>query len=410
MENNIRDIFKNTVGDTVTLTPGEYEGPLVIDRPCTLDGKGSALWAEKGAVLTVASEGVTIKDLRIEVTGNEKGNLLGCALKSEDPHVTLVNVEVKGSVIGVENELENINIPSVMGLGEFPPDEENTYAVDIELPCSARLICKTGGVTVSPEHLNAGKNVLCISTGRMADNVILYGVCLLETKVIRRIYILGKTVKGSLVHRDMPVTEMADTDSSSVTNAPDVKAPTAEISPVCREASTGEKVRKGQRAAVSGTLYITYTQSGSDIFTETDCYAFLLGREGKVSGDEDLVFFGAALHPSEGVGLLPDDNREKGVFVKVDRIPEKTDRIVLYFGIYGDDPNAVFSSACNAAICVCNAEKELFRLELRDMTDVKTLAAAEIYRYKGQWRINFIGSCVRQTIAEICRSFGVDVE
>ncbi len=64
----IQKHFDQSGGDFL-LSPGEYQGPLTVSRPCILDGAGSTLWAEHGPVLTITAPGVTIKNLRVEITG-----------------------------------------------------------------------------------------------------------------------------------------------------------------------------------------------------------------------------------------------------------------------------------------------------------------------------------------------------
>ena len=39
--NRLQEAFAENGGPVFTLTPGEYEGPLRVDRPCTLDGCAS---------------------------------------------------------------------------------------------------------------------------------------------------------------------------------------------------------------------------------------------------------------------------------------------------------------------------------------------------------------------------------
>ena len=66
--NRLQEAFAENGGPVFTLIPGEYEGPLRVDRPCTVDGCGATLWAARGPVLVIAAPGVTVKNLRVEVT------------------------------------------------------------------------------------------------------------------------------------------------------------------------------------------------------------------------------------------------------------------------------------------------------------------------------------------------------
>lgn len=102
---NIQDQFNATKSGDFVLAPGEYEGPLVIDRPCVFDGAGATLWANAGPVLQVASEKVQVKNLRIEVTGTEAAGEADVALKTTYAGTKLENVEVKGVVVGKVKKL-----------------------------------------------------------------------------------------------------------------------------------------------------------------------------------------------------------------------------------------------------------------------------------------------------------------
>ena len=104
----LQDVFNRGTGD-FRLEPGEYEGPLVIDRPCVFDGGNATLWAGQGPALTVAAQGVTVRNIRVEVT-EETGPRIAIASKTGD--TVLEGVEVNGEVTGLPGEAEGWNLPS----------------------------------------------------------------------------------------------------------------------------------------------------------------------------------------------------------------------------------------------------------------------------------------------------------
>ncbi|MCB1521604.1 MAG: nitrous oxide reductase family maturation protein NosD [Hyphomicrobiaceae bacterium] len=59
-------------GDTLMLEPGRHDGPLVLDRPVTIDGRGHAevIGNGEGSVITVAGRDITIRGLRISGSGS----------------------------------------------------------------------------------------------------------------------------------------------------------------------------------------------------------------------------------------------------------------------------------------------------------------------------------------------------
>ena len=91
----IQEEFNKSSGDFL-LSPGEYEGPLLIDRPCVVDGQHSTIWANCGPVVIVDSPSVTLKNLRIEVTGSQEKEHPAVSLKLNHQGTKLENVEING--------------------------------------------------------------------------------------------------------------------------------------------------------------------------------------------------------------------------------------------------------------------------------------------------------------------------
>ena len=60
-------------GDVLTLEPGEYAGPITIDKPLVLGGKPGAtvIGNGKGSVVTIASPGVTVRGLSVTGSGRD---------------------------------------------------------------------------------------------------------------------------------------------------------------------------------------------------------------------------------------------------------------------------------------------------------------------------------------------------
>ena len=63
---------KGSPGDTVVLVPGLYHGPIVIERPVTLEGEPPGAVVDgggQGNVITVAAPDVVIRGLTIRNSG-----------------------------------------------------------------------------------------------------------------------------------------------------------------------------------------------------------------------------------------------------------------------------------------------------------------------------------------------------
>ena len=95
-------------GATLQLIPREFPGPVKINRCMILDGQGATIWSLKGPVVSIRSDGVVLRNVRIEVTG-ENGTGMAeeeCALQIEPGRGVHLekDVEVRGRVIGLPQE------------------------------------------------------------------------------------------------------------------------------------------------------------------------------------------------------------------------------------------------------------------------------------------------------------------
>ncbi len=64
-------------GDTLQLAPGVYSGPVIIDKPLTLDGGGQAVidGGGSGTVITLDTDGARLSNLRITGSGERHNEL-----------------------------------------------------------------------------------------------------------------------------------------------------------------------------------------------------------------------------------------------------------------------------------------------------------------------------------------------
>lgn len=61
-------------GSTLTLAPGTYAGPVLVDRPLTLAGEGAHIeGGGRGTVLVIAAPDVTVRGLRLSGSGSDSG-------------------------------------------------------------------------------------------------------------------------------------------------------------------------------------------------------------------------------------------------------------------------------------------------------------------------------------------------
>ena len=175
---------------TLKLWPpvGEYAGPVVIKHPLTLDGQGATLWALKGPVVSIQSDGVILRNLRIEVTGEAKNSLQEqCAIISEiGQNVQLDNVEVKGLVMGLPNEEGEWQYPQSLHLGQLAYGKEYDLLLRINVPVECKIATSISGLTFEPYQLNLGRNEVRLHLEKLPEDTLINGAIFLVSNSLKR--------------------------------------------------------------------------------------------------------------------------------------------------------------------------------------------------------------------------------
>lgn len=379
------------------MTPGEYEGPLVITRPCVVDGGMSTLWASNGPTLLIDAPSVTIKNLRIEVAGGM--GQTGIAVQTNYPDTVLSGVEVSGDVVGFPGEEPVWTLPTVIPLGRFAADQVNSFSYHLNIPMDAQLSCSLKDIAITPVSLTRGMNQLFIETGRIRADTILYGEIIIKSMVSRRIYISGKAGADAPRYQTVP--------------PPPRTPPRHDIPQDIVPGAPLATVVKGQRLSAKGLqsqpLRIAYACKGSKRPIDVDGYVFLLQDNGKVSGDSDLIFFGNPASSQGSVSVSISQGQPTAI-VHLGQIEARVSKIVVCFSIYGDNPAERFSLADEPCIRVLAGEQYLCRFPLTGLGQEKTIVAMELYRYKGEWKMHFIGAGYHSGMGPLCARYGVEVE
>lgn len=156
--------------------------------------------------------------------------------------------------------------------------------------------------------------------------------------------------------------------------------------------------------------------SGADF--DLDASAFMLGANGKVTGDSDFVFYGNANHPSGSVKHGGDNRTGAGegddeqILVDLQLIPANIERIDFTVTIYeANERRQNFGQVRNAYVrIVDNASgQELIRYDLEEDFSIETaLVVGELYRHNGEWKFNAIGSGFQGGLEALCASFGIN--
>jgi tellurite resistance protein TerA len=137
---------------------------------------------------------------------------------------------------------------------------------------------------------------------------------------------------------------------------------------------------------------------------EIDVSAYLLGADGKVGGDADMVFYN---QPTGGAGAI---TLADGVFtVALARVPPAVERIVFCATI--DEAvvrRQTLALLAGAYIEVAAGETLRFAPLLTGATEA-AMIFGELYRRQNAWKFRAVGQGFNGGLAPLARSFGIDV-
>lgn len=153
---------------------------------------------------------------------------------------------------------------------------------------------------------------------------------------------------------------------------------------------------------------------------DLDTAAFLLEDTGKISKQEDFVFFGNLKHPSGCAEHMGDnltgegDGDDEQIKLNLSLVPANITKIAFSVTIYeAEQRGQNFGQVNNAFIRIYNEEngEELLRYDLGEDFSIETAAVfGELYKNGDEWKFNAIGSGYQGGLAALCANYGVEVE
>jgi parallel beta-helix repeat protein len=189
-------------GAALQLVTGEFPGPVVLQRAVTLDGRGATLWAMQGPVLTIAADGVVLRNFKIEVTGDGGDDPEdGCAILVQAPGgVHLENVEVRGSVIGLPEEEGEWRHPLSLWLGQLPSGKEHECLLRLAVPVPCEIVSHITGLEVVPRRLEPGPREVKLRIERLQQDTLLNGTITLTSASLKRSILVSAHVQATADH------------------------------------------------------------------------------------------------------------------------------------------------------------------------------------------------------------------
>lgn len=177
------------------------------------------------------------------------------------------------------------------------------------------------------------------------------------------------------------------------------------------------KVVKGQKVdltkgnpGLSALLIEMAWQAPSSL--EIDTSAFLLGAQGKVSKDEDLIFYNNPSTPYIRYKEMPASNSLKQFEVELNKVPADVMKLAFTLTIYdGEKRSQSFSQVNKAYFRILNqvTGAELLRFDLDNHFSVETaVVVGELYRYSGEWKFSAVAAGFAGGLKELCGNFGIE--
>ena len=187
--------------------------------------------------------------------------------------------------------------------------------------------------------------------------------------------------------------------------------------------SKGQKVdltkgNPGLSKIIVGLGWDTNKYDGGADF-DLDAAAFLLAANGKVASDSDFIFYGNLKHSSGGVEHMGDnltgegDGDDEQIKVNLAAIPASVEKIGFTVTIYeAESRKQNFGQVSNAYIRIVDetSNTELIHYDLGEDFSIETaVVVGELYRNKGEWKFNAIGSGFQGGLKALCQNYGVNV-
>ncbi len=191
---------------------------------------------------------------------------------------------------------------------------------------------------------------------------------------------------------------------------------------ISKSLAKGQKVEltKNNSALKRILIGLGWDIKNSEETFDLDAAAFLLQSNNKVSCDEDFIFYGNLKHNSGSVEHMGDnltgagEGDDEQIKIFLEKVPVNIARIAFTVTIYdAEQRKQTFGQVSNAYIRIIDdlTQQELIRYNLGEDFFVETaVVVGEIYRYKGEWKFNAVGSGFKGGLTALCKNYGVDVE
>ncbi len=149
---------------------------------------------------------------------------------------------------------------------------------------------------------------------------------------------------------------------------------------------------------------------------DCDASVIMLGADGKLKSNEDIVYYGNLCHKSGSIKSQGDNRTGAGegddeqILIVLDSVPEEYEKLEFVVTIYeAKERQQNFGLINNSYIRVIDADKniEICRFALTDdYSGMTAMIFGEMYRHNNEWKFNAIGQGTWDgSISEMAKRF-----
>lgn len=152
---------------------------------------------------------------------------------------------------------------------------------------------------------------------------------------------------------------------------------------------------------------------------DLDASAFLLGENGKVLRDEDIIFYNQLVSTCGSVQHTGDNRTGQGegddeaLKISLDKVPAAIKRVVVCVTIHEAEARRQnFGQVTGAFMRIVNLDNdvEIVRFDLSEDYSTETaMIFGEVYRHNDEWKFKAVGQGFAGGLGALCANFGVAV-
>ncbi|QWI72734.1 TerD family protein [Bacillus mycoides] len=148
---------------------------------------------------------------------------------------------------------------------------------------------------------------------------------------------------------------------------------------------------------------------------DVDASAFLVGFNGKITKEEDFVFYGQPYSSCQSVQLNQNETNGSKQRFSIDftHIKDEVQKIVFSITIHNvEEKKQALRDVSHIQLKISNVQSGLEIIQFpitHPFTDESAIIVGELYRHGGGWKFNPIGAGYFGGLAALCANFGIEI-